>query len=157
MIPSSGWLIVIASVIGFGAGFKVCDWREDAIQLESIKTAKIDAEKLRSQVNQQNIELAELRQNQKPKDRLIYKNVIRYETIVPADRLCTLDGTFRLHHDSAATGEPTETGRLIDDQAEPVKDSTVLATVAENYETCRGWRQDLIAWQTFWRSIKSNP
>lgn len=145
---------LIYSAILFSAGWKVCGWRVDSEALESAQKYKEQSEQLQGEVNKLSADLALLKETQKPKDKIIYKDVIRYEQIVPSERLCTLDGAWRVLHDSAATGQPADPGRLTDASSSPVKDAEALETVADNYETCRGWRRDLIEWQKFWLTVK---
>ena len=87
-----------------------------------------------------------------PKNRVITKEVVRYETL-PADRRCTLDPAWRLLHDAAATGEPAEPARLAAGAAEPVADAAALGTVAGNYEQCREYIEQLRGWQRWWGEV----
>lgn len=98
-------------------------------------------------------DLARAETVQKPKDRIIIKEVIRYESIVPADRRCDLDGAWRVLHDASATGEPADTARLAAGSADPVTDAAALETVAENYADCREDKRKLSGWQKFWEDV----
>ena len=84
-----------------------------------------------------------------PKNRIITREVVRYETL-PADRRCTLDPAWRLLHDAAATGEPADTARVATGDAEPVADATALRVVADNYEQCREYIEQVRGWQRWW-------
>ena len=55
-------------------------------------------------------ELEAARAARAPRERIIIREVSRYEQIVSADRRCMLDGAWRLLHDAAATGTPAESG-----------------------------------------------
>lgn len=101
-------------------------------------------------------DLSAERERRIPKARTIIKEVVRYETLVPADRRCDLDGAWRLLHDAAATGEPAEPARLAAGDAERVADAAALETVAENYADCREWRAGLIGWQRWWREAATS-
>lgn len=96
-------------------------------------------------------DLSAERERRIPKARTIIKEVVRYETIVPAARRCDLDGAWRLLHDAAATGEPADPARMAAGDAARVADAAALETVAENYADCREWRAGLIGWQRWWR------
>lgn len=87
-----------------------------------------------------------------PKNRIITKEVVRYETL-PADRRCTLDPAWRLLHDVAATGEPADPARVAAGAAEPVADATALEVVAGNYEACREYIERLRGWQRWWGEV----
>jgi hypothetical protein len=152
-MPSTGWLLAAALLSGIGIGWQVHDWKTDAGRLEALETALQDAKELRGKVDTLNADLAAARAAQKPKDRIITKEVVRYETVVPADRRCTLDGAWRVLHDAAATGDPAA-GSIAATTAAPVTDADALETVAENYELCRSWRADLIGWQRFWATLQ---
>lgn len=101
-------------------------------------------------------DLSAEREKRIPKARTIIKEVVRYETIVPAARRCDLDGAWRLLHDAAATGEPADTARLAAGNAARVADAAALETVAENYADCREWRASLIGWQRWWREAATS-
>lgn len=94
---------------------------------------------------------------QKPKDRIITREVIRYEQVVPADRRCLLDGAWRVRHDAAATGDPSslmaEAASLADGRTEPVEDAAAIGTVAENYEQCRGYIDQVKGWQRWHEAV----
>lgn len=92
------------------------------------------------------------RQKRIPSNRTITREVIRYVEI-PAHRRCTLDGAWRLLHDSAATGQPADTARVADGEAEPVEDAAALETVATNYEQCREYIAQLDGWQRWWGEV----
>lgn len=89
-----------------------------------------------------------------PKNRVITKEVVRYETL-PADRRCELDPAWRLLHDASATGEPADAARVAAGDAEPVADAAALETVAGNYEQCREYIDQLRGWQRWWSEVSN--
>lgn len=91
------------------------------------------------------------------KNRIITKEVIRYETVVPADLRCDLPGAWRVRHDAAATGEPVDPGAagLADGGAAPVGDAAALEVVADNYADCRGYAEQVKGWQAYYREIRA--
>lgn len=95
------------------------------------------------------------RAKQQPKDRIITKEVMRYvEVTPPADRV-VLPGTWRVRHDAAATGEPADSSVMAVGAGDPVKDATVLETVADNYAGCRETIGKLAGWQRWWADVGS--
>lgn len=98
-------------------------------------------------------DLEATRAAQATKDRIIYRDVIRYETVTPATARIVLDGRWRLLHDAAATGTPADPTGLVAGAADPVEDATALEVVSDNYETCQGWREALIGWQRWWTNF----
>lgn len=98
-------------------------------------------------------DLQAARAAQRPRDRIITKEVVRYETL-PADRRCTLDGAWRLLHDAAATGAPADTARVVAGDAPAVADAAALETVAGNYESCRDAQQQVAGWQRWWAAVR---
>lgn len=88
---------------------------------------------------------------QAKKDRIITKEVIRYVDVTPAPDRCTLPGTWRVRHDTAATGEPADPPRLAAGGAAPVADAAALETVADNYAACRLAIEQVKGWQRFWK------
>ena len=99
---------------------------------------------------------AALRSAQAPKDRIITKEIVKYEFITPPGQRCTLPGTFRLLHDAAATGQPpaTEAGPLAPAAPEPVADATALETIGQNYATCRDTAARLDGWQRRYHQLE---
>lgn len=100
-------------------------------------------------------DLEEARAAQAPKDRIITKEVIRYAEVTPAADRVVLPGTWRLRHDAAATGDPIDPGAgpLAVGEAGPVEDAAALETVADNYQQCREWRDQLNGWQRYYREV----
>lgn len=138
--------------IGIKIGYDYADGQAARAELEARNLADAQAKKLRHEVDTLSLDLAAQKAAQRPKDRIINREVVRYETLQP-DRRCTLDGAWRMLHDAAATGDPATAARAFTDRADPVADATALETVAGNYEACREWRADLIGWQRWWRSV----
>ncbi|QEL64802.1 hypothetical protein OTERR_13260 [Oryzomicrobium terrae] len=99
-------------------------------------------------------DLESARSAQASNNRIIYRDVIRYETLTPAAARVVLDGRWRLLHDAAATGTPTDAAGLATGAADPVEDASAIEVVSDNYEACRGWRAALIGWQEWWEMFK---
>lgn len=140
--------------IGAKMGYDHAEGQAAKSELEAITLAEAQANVLRKSVDSLSITLATEKAVQKPKDRIIYRETVRYETL-PLDRRCILDGAWRVLHDSAASGDPAAASGAFDVEAAGVTDAAALSTVAENYETCRGWREDLIGWQRFWAAVSN--
>lgn len=104
-------------------------------------------------------ENARFRETKEAKDRIIVKEVVRYETATPPALRCTLPGAWRLLHDAAATGEaaPAAAGSLAAANADPVEDAAALTTVADNYAACRDAQEQVKAWQRRFRTLESAP
>ena len=94
-------------------------------------------------------ENALLRAGAAPVEKLITKEVLRYVDVTPADRRCTLPGTWRLRHDAAATGVPipAEAGPVGLDPAAAVEDAAALETLADNYAAARECFARVAYWQ----------
>ena len=97
-----------------------------------------------------------LRTAQRPKDRLITKEITRYVDVTPANQRCTLPGTWRVRHDAAATGVPTDAGAgsLAIGAGGDVEDATALDTVGENYAVARDCLAKLAGWQRRYRTLE---
>lgn len=92
---------------------------------------------------------------QKPKDRIITKEVFRYVEVTPiADRV-VLPSTWRVRHDAAASGEPADPASLAVGAGDPVGDAAALETVTGNYAECRESIRKLGGWQRWWSDIGS--
>jgi len=118
---------------------------------EEIKVRQAGADDLAKQ-------LEAARVKQKVKDRIIYRDVIKYETITPSDSRVMLPSSWRLLHDAAATGQPSDAIALASGNADPVSDAEAIETVSGNYETCRNWREQVIGWQRWYEVVtKKNP
>lgn len=170
LIPVQFRLLAIAiaaaaiAIASFGAGWTINGWRSDAkiasiernVANERAHAAEVaQKEQARMQAATDSLfaQLEAERAKVKVKDRIIIKEVVRYEQIVPIDRRVELDGAWRVLHDAAASGEPAETSTISDGTASPVTDASALETVSENYADCRGWRDQVIGWQKFWDSL----
>lgn len=97
-----------------------------------------------------------LRAAQAPKDRIITREITRYETVtLPAER-CLLPGTWRVRHDAAATGDPAfaETGLLAAGEDAPVEDAAALETIGDNYQICREAIAKLAGWQRRYAALE---
>jgi hypothetical protein len=60
-----------------------------------------------------------------------------------------------LLHDAAATGEPADAARVAAGDAEPVADAAALRVVADNYEQCREYIEQVRGWQRWWGEVKA--
>ncbi|QLI80776.1 hypothetical protein HZU75_04115 [Chitinibacter fontanus] len=61
-----------------------------------------------------------------------------------------LDAEWVRIHDFAAV--PDDAASTPDESAQPVGKADALGVIARNYETCQQWRNELIGWQSWWRS-----
>lgn len=149
---------LLGALFLFGAGAKLgfdyADGQAAKAELESQRLADVVRNRLQRGTDRLAFDLEEVRAAQKPKDRIIIKEVARYAQTVPVDRQCVLDGTWRLLHDAAATGIPAYAPGLAAGITPGVTDADALDTVADNYEICRQWRADLIGWQRWWSEVK---
>lgn len=157
----SPWIILAAVIAIAAAGFKGYTHGRSVEQgihaqdeRDSERLAAAILQHKQRRVDALSADLAAVSAKQIPKDREIIREVIRYETIVPTDRRCLLDGTWRLLHDAAATGEPASAASMADRTAPAVTDAAALETVAGNYETCRDWRTRLDGWERWWDVVK---
>lgn len=100
----------------------------------------------------------QLQAAQAPKDRIITKEIVKYEFITPPGLRCTLPGAFRLLHDAAATGHPTaaETGPLDAASADPIADAPLLQTIGHNYTACRRAIAQVEAWQRRYHALEAS-
>ena len=141
--PIGRWLVIFALVaaVCLGGYYKVksIGWNErDAIAQAEAKAAEESA-----------LRLMALRQ--KITERVVVKyrtqietvekegqEVIRViEKIVPSDA-CPIDGSFRVLHDAAASGQlPKAPGGIDATGAAPVPVAVAAETVAANYQICR--------------------
>jgi hypothetical protein len=125
---------------------------EDGTKLDQALAYAAEIVERQSKVDALAADLEAERAKRIQKNRVITKEVVRYETL-PADRRCTLDPAWRLLHDAAATGEPADTARVAAGDAEPVADAAALETVAGNYEQCREYIDQLRGWQRWWSEV----
>jgi len=151
-------LAVIAALTLFAGGtwtgyeFSEGQHAQELIEQQAVSDAL--TKKLHRDNDTLNLALAKERSVQKTKDRIITKEVIRYEQV--ATTRCTLDPRWRMLHDAAATGEPPDPRRYIAGAGDPVTDATAIETVADNYETCRECQHRLAGWQRYWRVIEGS-
>lgn len=150
------WVLLgfIASLaLAVATGWKLRGDHEGAEKLSQALAYAEEVKRRQGRVDALAVDLETARAAQKPKDRIITKEVVRYETVVPAVRRCSLDGAWRLLHDAAATGNPTEPARLAAGDTPGVTDAAALDTVAGNYEGCRDAIGQVIGWQRFWETV----
>ncbi len=146
------WLATLAtSALG---GWVMRGDNEAAKRLDEIAQAQEKTEIVQAAVDQLDGQQSAINAEQVVKDRIITREVIRYVEITPAEQRCDLPGTWRVRHDAAATGQPTESAGLADRAAEPVTDAAALEAVAENYTACRAYIQQVSGWQAWWETVK---
>ena len=72
------------------------------------------------------------------------------------DSACELRAGFVRVHDAAAAGAGAPGGATESDRtAGGVALSEALSVVADNYKTCRIWREQVIGWQEYYRSLQA--
>lgn len=150
-------LLLISMMMGsylFGRHTLAGEVAQEQRDNERLAAAQLAAKQRRVDALSASLEAA--RSAQKPKDRIILKEIANYETTLPADRRCTLDGAWRVLHDAAATGQPAEPARLAAHAAAGVTDAAALDTVAENYNRCRDAIDQVKGWQA-WYGIVMPP
>ena len=125
---------------------------EDGAKLDQALAYAAEIVERQGKVNALAADLEAERAKRIPKNKIITREVVRYETL-PADRRCTLDPAWRLLHDAAATGEPADAARVAAGDAEPVADAAAIETVAGNYEACREYIDQLRGWQRWWSEV----
>lgn len=123
-------------------------------QLESERLARALLNRKQTRVNTLGQQLAQAKADRAGRDRIIIQEVYRYEHVTPAADRCTLPGAWRLRHDLAATGEPADSARLADGDAQPVTDAAALGTVAGNYIQCRDAIEQVKGWQAWWGAVQ---
>jgi hypothetical protein len=151
----AGGLLLVGLLLGsylHGRNTMVGEIAREQRDNEHLAAAQLAAKQRRVDVLSATLEAA--RAAQKPKDRIITKEIIRYETTVPADRRCMLDGAWRVLHDAAATGQPADPARLAAGAAASVTDAAALDTVGENYNRCRDAIDQVTGWQAWYAIVK---
>ena len=146
---ATGILIVSVLLGAYNFGRHVKAGEVAAEQLKQEETIKRLKEERQSKADELALANAARRAEAAPRERLITKEVTRYVQVTnPADR-CSLPGTWRLRHDTAASGVPIapESGSLATGPTAAVDDATALETVADNYATARECLARLEGWQ----------
>ncbi len=148
-------LMALSAIAAGRMGYQLAEGQAARAELDLQR--QIDAQRQAGErrLDRLAVDLETERTARKQRDRIINKGVQSYVQIVPIDRQCVLDGRWRLLHDAAASGEPTDTARLATGAASPVADATAIDTIAGNYEACREWRAQLIGWQRWWIEVVS--
>lgn len=141
-------------LLATGAGWQLRGDHQAGQRLDQVEQVQKASVAVQDVVDHQAQDHAEQSTRQAQKDRVIYKEVIRYEIVTQPAGRCNLPGTWRVRHDAAATGDLPESPSLADAAAEPVADAAALATVADNYTACRGYIDQVAGWQAFWVSVK---
>lgn len=156
-LPARAFIIFVAATVlcglSWSAGWRMRGDRERAALLDQAVAYAREVAARQADNDQLSADLERARSIRAPKDRIITKDVIRYETLIaPADR-CVLDGRWRLLHDAAATGEPADAAGLAAGAAEPVTDAQALEGVTDNYIGCRESIDKVRGWQRWWDEV----
>lgn len=150
-----GFLVVLATTNmgSFFYGQHVEEAEAAQAQLESERLQAALMQRKQARVSALDLKLAKARAAQAGRDRTIIQEVFRYEQVTPAADRCTLPGTWRLRHDSAAAGEPPDPARLAAGGTAPIDDAAAIATVASNYIDCRIAIEQVKGWQAWWQAV----
>lgn len=125
-----------------------------AADLAAERLAEALAADKRKRIDRLALDLEHARAQRHVVYRTITQEVARYVDVTPAADRCTLPGTWRLRHDLAAAGQTAaDAARVAAGAAGPVADAAALGTVADNYATCREWREQLVGWQRWWDEV----
>lgn len=154
-LPIRIGIAAVACCACFTAGWQVHGWRDSAKRVEAIQAVRKTEQQMQSRADAVSAAIEADRTAQAPRDRQIIKEVIRYVEVTPAADRCTLPGTWRMRHDAAASGTPTDAGSVSIATAGSVDDAAALETVADNYQQCREWRRQVVGWQAWWGSVLS--
>jgi hypothetical protein len=149
------WIVMPLAclALGFGAGWKVHDWRDAS---GALKAAKHEVSVVQRQGA---VDTAVAVQQQAAQDRIrvvtqtLIQKVPVYVT-AQADSQCVVPAGFVRLHDAAAAGRdvsaiPQGPGESADTPS-GVKLSTVAWVVAGNYGVCNSLRAELIGWQQWY-------
>ena len=149
-------LILTIALVAYSHGRHVAEGEFAQEQIERSAANLVEIAKAQTIADQLAADLAALRQAQAPKDRIITKEIIKYESATPAGQRCTLPGRFRVLHDAAATGDATaaETGPVATPAPDPVEDTALLQTLGENYTACRETAARLAGWQRRYHQLE---
>lgn len=169
IIPAN--ITTIAYAVGalliFALGWKVADWQGDA-QLASAKRdwAELEAGRLQSALDKQRRDLAAVRtvevkyvegaERVRTETKIVTREVVRYVQNPAVERVYLPAEWVRLH-DHAATGvQPAASGTgSTDDQTQTVSDADAIATVAGNYNDCRGYIEQVTGLQAYALSLQT--
>lgn len=155
-IVAAGLSAMVAASAGgffFGRSYEAGEQAKTQLDKALAYAGEIVAQQDRADVTADHIE--QLRKAAGKANRVITKEVTRYvEVTKPADR-CDLPATWRVRHDAAATGAATDTEALAVAAAGAgaVADAAALETVADNYEACRGYIEQVKGWQAYYRML----
>lgn len=152
-LPIRIGIAAVACCACFTAGWQVHGWRDSAKQLDAVQQTRRAEHQAQDRADAVAAGIEADRTAQAPRDRQIIKEVIRYVEVTPAADRCSLPGTWRVRHDSAATGTPAEAGQLLAGAAGAVDDAAALETVTDNYQQCREWRRQIVGWQAWWSAV----
>ena len=129
------------------------------VAAEDLKTAEATATKTQELQDKADLLATAntlLRSQKDPKERIITKEIENYVYVTPPNDRCTLPGTWRVRHDSAATGipAPAETGSVATRTDAPVEDLAALETASDNYRTARECADKLAGWIKRYRTLE---
>jgi hypothetical protein len=149
------WIVMPLAclAVGFGAGWKVHDWRDAASALKAVRQVVSVVQ------HQGSVDTAVAVQQQAAQDRvrvvtqILIQKVPVYVT-AQADSQCTVPNGFVRLHDAAAAGRDVPAlsqgpGESADDPS-GVALSSVAGVVADNYGTCNSLRAELTGWQQWY-------
>lgn len=147
--------LAIGALVGGWSGWVLRGGIEDAKRLKAVQAGIAKTAEGKAKGDELGARQAQAQANQAAKNQIITKEVIRYVEVTPAADRCTLPGTWRVRHDAAATGEPTEPASLAHGATDPVTDAAALETVADNYASCRHAIEQVTGWQSWWQVAKN--
>ena len=150
MVPFSWQLLALAVSIAlsFGAGWQTHAWKTDAELLSTLQRVQDKHKAMQDKTDDLEAKLEAKSQESKENTRVITKEVIKY-----ANRpSITLPADFGLLFNSAATGIPT-TAIEAPNPSGGVTDAAVLEVTADNFATCREWREVIIGWQKWYAGV----
>lgn len=156
--------IAIAAVAaGMWLGYAINDrgWQKrENVRLqelvEQLKASQALHAAAQASVDTLSQQLESSRAAQRPKDRIITREVFRYVEVVPAADRVVLPARWRLLHDAGATGNPAdaEPAGVVARAADPVEDAAAIETVVDNYESCRGYIEQVAGWQAWCDAVR---
>lgn len=134
----------------------------DAQRVEQVEQTAAKSEEARTKVDALSVTQQQANAAREKSNNAIRHEVEHYaQDTPPADRV-TLPGAWRVRHDAAASGTPATAAGVADDAAgepaaaaaEPVDDAVAIATVADNYASCRDALAQVAGWQDWWQTVR---
>jgi hypothetical protein len=147
---------LVISAVSVKVTYDYCEGRQAIAEREELKRGIALGNHLRAGANALDEKSTARETEQRAKDKIITKEVIRYVETTPAAQRVVLPGTWRVRHDAAATGQPAADQAGADAAGEPVTDAAAIETVADNYESCRRDKGRLQDFQDRWRLIEAS-